>query len=476
MKKIQIILIFLVLSASGQPVRMALAEDNSFHYLGNTDLWAQKAKLTASDGSDGENFGASSSISGDTLVVGARYSDNYTGAAYVFEKPIGNWVDMTETAKLTASDGAENEYFSYDAVAISGDTIVVGCFTDNGYRGAAYVFEKPVGGWVDMTETAKLSASDGAASDVFGHSVAINGDTVVVGAYGDDNPNYGSGSAYVFEKPAGGWIDMTETAKLSASDGAVSDAFGCSVAISGDTVVVGANGDNDPPDSGSAYIFVKPESGWVDMTEMAKLTTSDGAEDDEFGSFVAISKDTVVVGAPGVDTTNGVTYYDVGRAYVFEKPMSGWVDMTQTARLNAGDGAAINQFGYCVSISGDTVAIGAWGADSYRGAAYVFDKPLSGWADMTETARLAANDGVPYDDFGYSVAISVDSVVVGAHGDDDNGNTSGSAYLFMRTDLCKGDFEPDGDVDGSDLVAYSADPGDISTDDFATDFGRNNCP
>jgi hypothetical protein len=318
---------------------------------------------------------------------------------------------------------------------------------------------------------------------------------VVVGANGDDNPNYNSGSAYVFEKPVGGWADMTETAKLSASDGAVSDAFGYSVAISGDTVVVGANGDNDPSNSGSAYVFEKPEGGWADMTETAKLNADDGAVDDEFGSFAAISEDTVVVGAPGVDTTNGVTTYDVGRAYVFEKPVSGWADMTQTAKLNAGDGAANDKFGYCVAISGDTAVIGAWGADSYIGAAYVFDKLVSGWADMTETARLTADDGLAYDYFGHSVTISLDTVVVGAHGDDDNGNSSGSAYVFTPADLCEGDFEPDGDVDGSDLAVFAADfgrtdcsndcegdfnsDGDVDGSDlavFAADFGRTDCP
>ena len=191
---------------------------------------------------------------------------------------------MTQTAKLTASDGAASDYFGY-SVAISGDTVVVGAYYDdigaNTDQGSAYVFVKPESGWADMTQTAKLTASDGAASDYFGSSVAISGDTVVVGAYYDDiGANADQGSAYVFVKPASGWADMTQTAKLTASDGAADDYFGNSVAISGDTVVVGAYDDDigSNTDQGSAYVFVKPANGWADMTQTAKLTASDGAQ------------------------------------------------------------------------------------------------------------------------------------------------------------------------------------------------------
>src|SRR5207245_1665203 len=147
-----------------------------------------------------------------------------------------------------------------------------------------------------MTETAKLTASDGAAGDQFGGAVAISGDTVVVGACADDiGANSNQGSAYVFVKPGAGWSTMTETAKLTASDGAAGDQFGGAVAISGDTVVVGASADDIGANSnqGSAYVFVKPGAGWSTMTETAKLTASDGAAGDEFGGAVAISGDTV---------------------------------------------------------------------------------------------------------------------------------------------------------------------------------------
>ncbi|MCP4373696.1 MAG: hypothetical protein GY797_37185, partial [Deltaproteobacteria bacterium] len=124
-----------------------------------------------------------------------------------------------------------------------------------------------------MTQTAKLTASDGAAGDNFGRSVAISGDTVVAGATGEDDSGSSSGAAYVFVKPGSGWADMTQAAKLTASDGAAGERLGLSVAVSGDTVVAGALGDDDNGnDSGSAYVFVKPGSGWADMTQTAKLT------------------------------------------------------------------------------------------------------------------------------------------------------------------------------------------------------------
>jgi Ca2+-binding RTX toxin-like protein len=372
-------------------------------------------------------------------VIGARYDNNNQGSAYVFEKPVGGWGDMTETAKLTASDGADNFQFGC-AVAISGDIVVIGARGADGYMGAAYVYVKPVGGWTDMTEAAKLTASDASASKVLGSSVAISGDTIVVGADGDTEKGFKSGAAYVYVKPVGGWTDMTETAKLLASDGAAYDDLGASVAICGDTVTVGANGDDlTYPGQGSAYIFVRPAGGWIDMTETAKLTASDGAASDYFGVSVAIDGDTVVIGAPGVDLTDGTTIYDVGQGYVYVKPVGGWTDMTETAKLSASDGDANSGFGAALGIGADTVVIGAWGDNGYIGAAYIFEKLEVIWTDMTEIAKLTASDGAAGDDFGYSVNIGQGTVVSGAHLDDDSGNSSGSAYIFMSTITCGGE-------------------------------------
>ena len=245
-----------------------------------------------------------------------------------------------------------------------------------------------------FVQEAKLTASDGAVNDNFGCSVAISGNTVVVGAPGATvDANSGQGAAYVFTDSGSGW---TQTAKLTTSDGAPDDYFGCSVSISGNTVVVGASQATVGANSGqgAAYVFTEPGSGWANMTQTAKLTTSDGAPDDYFGYSVSISGDAVAVGA--YDSTVGANSGQ-GAAYVFTEPGSGWANMTQTAKLTASDGAAGDAFGTSVSISGNTVVVGApsatVGTNSPQGAAYVFTEPGSGWANMTQTAKLSAAYG-----------------------------------------------------------------------------------
>jgi len=404
------------LTLAGSTLRI-LVDDVHAQYPVTIDPWIQRAKLTPSDGAAGDWFGTSVATSGDKIVVGADYNDISAGSAYVFARPGSGWANMTQTAKLIAADGTQNDGFG-TSVAISGDTVVIGAYHDD----SAYVFVKPSSGWANMTQTAKLTASDGGESEGFGYSVAISGDTVVVGAYSDDDKGAGSGSAYVFVKPSSGWANMTQTAKLTASDGAVYDFFGFSVAISGDTVVAGARGN-----ANSAYVFVKPGSGWANMTQTAKLTSSDGAAGDLFGFSVTISGDTIVAGAPDDN-------YDHGSAYVFAKPSSGWGNMTQTAILTTpGGGAECNEFGRSVAISGGTVVVGAWSSYTYSGAAYVFVKPSSGWANMTQTAILTAGDWAKHS-FGKSVAISGDTIVAGApFGDDD----FGSAYVFKPPSVIK---------------------------------------
>ncbi len=366
---------------------------------------------------------------------------------------------LLKTSKL---DGVGGDKFGY-AVAVDGDTAVIGAYQDNGNgadSGAAYVFTRNDGVWDDGV---KLTASGGAAYDNFGISVAVDGDTVVVGAPGNDGAGADSGSVYVFVKPTGAWATSTETAKLTASDGAALDYFGYSVAVDGDTVLVGAYQDddeeNDSEDSGSAYIFTKPNSsgGWADWdpmadTETAKLTTSDGADDDWFGVSVALDGKTAVIGASG-DDDKGI---DSGSVYVFVKPSGAWADGNETDKLTASDGEAQDNFGYSVAVDVDTVevsgaevevatvVVGAYQHDPIdphsdpdsplylldAGAAYVFTRDSEGVWDGGE--KLTADDGDALDYFGYSVAVDVDTVVVGAYGDDDNGSASGSAYVFTR--------------------------------------------
>ena len=383
-------------------------------------LQAQIAKLTASDGVAGDLFGHSVAVDGDTAVVGAYEDESEKGAAYVLAKDSsGAW---SQVAKLTASDGEAGDIFGW-SVAVDWDTVVVGARYDD----SAYVFTKPGTGWATATETAKLTASDGVVGDWFGQSVAVDGDTVVVGASEDD----GSGSAYVFTKAADSvWTDATETAKLTASDGDDFDEFGKSVAVDGDTVVAGAP-NNDG--YGSAYVFIKPAAGWDDATQTAKLTpgaTDDGAAGlaGTFGAAVAVDGGTVVVGASAYSGSQG-------RAYVFTKPSGGWEDAERTAELATSD-AEKNQFGWSVAVDGNTIVVGAHTDDASdsvndSGSVYVFTKATdSVWADATETVKLTATDGASGDQFGWSIAAGGGTVVVGVHWDDDKDADSGSAYVY----------------------------------------------
>jgi hypothetical protein len=398
-------------------------DDTDAQYPVVVDPFVEQAKLTASDGAAGDFFGLSVAVDGDTVVVGASTplgpNNDGLGSAYVFVKPVDGWVTMTETAKLTASDGASNDRFG-ESVAIVGDAVVVGGHLAD----SAYVFVKPTGGWETMTETAKLIPTDG-VSDSFGTSVAIAGDTVVVGAPRADFFQGSHGSVYVFVKPAGGWVTMTETAKLTASDGAGVDWFGESVAVSGDTVVVGAIFDDigANSDQGSAYVFIRPAGGWSgNLTETAKLTTSDGASNDRFGESVTVSGDTVVVGAIWDDIGANSNQ---GSAYVFIKPTGGWATTsTFDAKLTASDGAGGDVFGISVAMSSETVVVGAPNNDT----AYVFVRPAGGWSgNLNEDAKLTTSNGVSSESFGFSVAMSGEAVVVGAEG---GFSTPGSAYMF----------------------------------------------
>ncbi len=296
-------------------------------------------QLSASDGATGDEFGGSVAISGNTIVVGAVLADSNLGAAYVFTEPSSGWGDMTQVAELTASDGVAGDGFG-DAVSISGNTIVVGADNAsvgaNGSQGAAYVFTEPAAGWANMTQTAKLVAPNGQADADFGEAVSIGGNTIIVGA---DNPDHlnAEGAAYVYTEPSTGWANMTQAAELTASDGTASDFFGSSVSISGNTVVVGAWDANVGANTGqgTAYVFTEPTGGWANRTQTAKLTASDGAAYDYFGISVSISGNMVVVGAFG--GTVG-TNSEQGAAYVFTEPAAGWVNMTETAKLTASDG------------------------------------------------------------------------------------------------------------------------------------------
>jgi hypothetical protein len=271
---------------------------------------------------------------------------------------------------------------------------------------------------VDWIEEKKLLASDGQEGDNFGCYASLSGDTALIGAWLDGDNGYHSGSAYVFIRNNTTW---TQQAKLLPSDGEEDNLFGWSVSLDNDTALIGAYWDDDNGDkSGSAYVFTRNGTKW---TQQAKLLASDGTIMDYFGYSVSLSGNTACISAP-IDDDNGDAS---GSAYIFTRTGSNW---TQQAKLIAADGANGDNFGFRVFLAGNTALIGAQADDDVRGSAYVFTRANTTW---TQEAKLLASDGQSDDFFGYFVSLSDDTALIGAPGDSDYGDSSGSAYVFTRT-------------------------------------------
>jgi len=386
-------------------------------------VWIETQKILALDGGALDEFGHSVSLSGDTVLIGApANSDNgaWTGSAYVFIRTGTTW---TQQQKLLPSDSALDDTFGL-CVSLSGDTALIGSGWDDNENGvdagSAYVFTRTGTTW---TQQAKLLALDGAAGDLFGASVALSGDTALIGALMDDDNGVDAGSAYVFTRTGTTW---TQQAKLLASDGAAGDQFSyytCS--LSGDTALISAPFDDDNGvDSGSVYVFTRTGTTW---TQQAKLLTSDGAAGDVFGISFSLDGDAAIIGA-SYDDDNGT---NSGSAYVFTRTGTTW---TQQAKLLALDGAAGNYFGGFVSLFGDTALIGAWGDDdngSDSGSAYVFTRTGTTWSQQQ---KLTVSDGATGDHFGgYGFSLDGDTAIISSRYDDDNGTDSGSVYVFTKS-------------------------------------------
>jgi hypothetical protein len=396
------------------------------------------AKLVASDASPNGFVGGAVALSGTTAVVGGGTSGT-SESAYVFVRNAnGDWV---EQQKLTASDGVTGDRFGV-SVAVSGDTIVVGadnvddpdggCTGPCSNTGAAYVFVRDAFGvW---TEEQKLTASDSFSLDTFGGAVAASGDTIVVGSSRDGDNGTSSGSAYVFERTSGVWVEQQ---KITASDGAAGDFFGGAVTLEGTTAIIGAIGDDDNgSSSGSAYVFVESGGGlWV---QHQKLTA--GSAGTLLGSSVSLAGNTAIIGAPGYLSSGGA-------AFVFAKTGTSWA---QQQILQASDGVALDRLGSSVSVSGTVALVGAPNKNG-GGAAYVYLLSGSSWFQFD---KLSASDAMASDLFGGAVAVSGYLGIVGARGDDDVllGPNVGSVYVF------EADSDEDGIVDSQDNCPNVANP------------------
>ena len=462
--------------------------------LGASPAWARRCvfeevqKLTASDAAEDHRLGASVSVNGNLAVVGAWNADHggiATGAAYVFRRdddctPTGPGDDCWyEEDKLVATDAARGDLFGW-SVSISGDRVIVGArfHAVSSRSGAAYVFRR------DDNDTPSdpsddfwaqedlLISEDSARDDDVGLAVSISGDRAVIGAPKNDDaciddPDCNSGSAYVFRRDDNGtpqdpgddfWI---EEAKLTAFDAALGDNFGFSVSIDGDLAVIGAwHDDDNGDDSGSAYVFNLDDNGtpldpsddvWIDG---GKLVASDTAWMDNFGVAVSISGDRTVIGAWLDDDDGNLS----GSAYVFrrddnETPSDPNDDLwIEEYKLRAADGAAGDELGKSVSIDGDRIAVGAFEDDDAcaddiepdphcdSGAAYVFMHSDNGTPSdpsddsWVQTAKLIASDGDAGDFFG-RVGISGDHVITGSL-DDAAGERAGAVYVYTVAHAC----------------------------------------
>lgn len=425
-----------IVGASGDDIGGNDGQGSAYVFRVLSNTWTQEAKQISTDGMASDNFGYSVAISGDTAIVGAVFDDVVTGtdqgSAYIF---VRNGTSWTQQQQLTASDAAGSDYFGV-SVAIYGDTAIVGAYNadvgTNTNQGSAYIFVRSGSFW---TQQQKLTASDGAANDGFGLSVGISGDTVIVGAFADDvSSNTNQGSAYVFVRSGSTW---SQQQKLTALDGAAEDYFGWSVAISAGTAIISSYLDDIGANAnqGSAYVFVRSGSTW---SQQQQLTATAGAADDTFGISVSISEDTAIVGAYLDDVGANVNQ---GSAYVFVRSGTSW---TQQQQLTASDGAVSDTFGISVSISGDTAVVGAnfddVGANPDQGSAYVFERAGTTW---TQRARLTDNSGAASDFFGNGVAVSGDKIVVGAPYSDASVSTplvpqatdQGAAIFFVNAPL-----------------------------------------
>jgi len=461
-----------VTSSTGQTKTYTIAA----HQLG------QEAYTKASNTTGGDLFGFSVAADENTLVIGAPSEDSLTtgvngdqnnngaggsGAVYVFTRTGTTW---TQQAYIKASNTGAGDQFGI-SVALDGDTLAVGAYfedstatgiggneTDNSApdSGAVYVFTRTGSNW---SQQAYIKASNTDTGDQFGRSVALDGDTLAVGAVAEDSNAMGvdgngadnnastSGAVYVFTRSGITWIQQ---AYVKASNTGAGDQFGINVALTGDTLAVGAqmedgNGtgvnsgdenDNSAINSGAVYVFTRTGSTW---TQQAYIKAPNSGAGDEFGRSVALNDETLAIGAyredsngigvnSGAEANDSVT--DSGAVYIFTRTGSTWA---QQAYIKASNASPNYRLGFAIALKGDTLVAGSSGEDSGStgvggdqlntsatdsGAVYVFTRTGTTW---TQQAYVKASNTGAGDQFGVSVALSGDTVVVGASTEDSNG-------------------------------------------------------
>jgi hypothetical protein len=394
----------------------------------------QQTLITPTPTQAADQFGFSVSLSGNTLIAGAPLRDEPavdSGAAFVFDQSTpGTWAQVK---KLAPADFATNDNFGW-AVALSEDTAIVGSKADDDNAttsGSAYIFQRDHGGPQNWGQVIKLHASDPAPFDQFGYAVAISGSTAVVGAWPKDGGGGDrAGAVYIFERDLGGPNAWGQATKLTASDTTGFELFGYSVAVSGDSVLVGAPADdNFGPMIGAAYMYQRDAAEPGGWRHTQKLLPADSAPLNKFGGAVALDNRTAVIGAYWDDTLGARS----GAAYVFDQDASDPDQWNQVAKLTASDGAADDWFGISTAVSNDVAVIGAWQDDdrgTSSGAAYVFRRHAGAAGHWGQVQKIVGFDTARDNYFGNAVTISGNSAVAGAYGEGIGGTGPGKAYAF----------------------------------------------
>ncbi len=407
--------------------------------------------LFAEDGEPSENFGHTVDIDGDTLAIGTIYDDDHgagSGSVYIYER-IGRGSDQWEfVKKIYGNDTATGDAFGA-YLDLDGDTLFVGAYLDNANAensGSAYVFERNVGGANNWGQVKKIISSDNSYHDRFGWHVKLSGETVVIGAYQNDDAcpsddTCNSGAAYIFERNLGGTDNWGEVKKITANDRARDDNFSWGLDFDNDTIIVGALGDDDNGSgSGSAYVFMRDWGGVNNWGEVTKIIASDGMSGDQFGNSITFVENTLVVGARFSDAmgTNS------GAAYVFERDLGDPSIWTEVKKLVGNTTTAGDEFGdRQPAIEGDWVVIGAGKNDLggiNAGEAFVFERNLGGINNWGELAQLTASDADAGDSFGYIVDVQAQEVFVGARFHDGPGGIDqGAVYIYADEILIAND-------------------------------------
>jgi hypothetical protein len=408
--------------------------------------WEVEGRLFSHDQVQGWGFGSAVALDGKTALVGAWGAEidgaSDRGAAYVFVRQGDKWV---EQAQLLAFDGNGGDRFGW-SVALDGDTAVVGAtaveIEGQNAQGAVYVFQRSGTAW---QSAAKLIASDGDANDLLGWSVAIHGETIVAGAINEEGAFegcQGSGAAYVFSRQGNLW---TEEAKLFDPDGQCSDLFGNAVALQGDTVLIGADSASigGDPNRGAAYVYRWIASEW---TFEQKLLASDGLDPDQFGYSVALDRDVALIGARQKAISGSIAQ---GAAYVFRREGASW---TEEQRLTASDGHEHSFFGWSAALVGHLALVGGrldFPPDELqRGVVWEYRRDEGAWE---EVQRFTAPVGEGLDGFGEAMALTHERSVIASRTNDVVEPRGGTAWIFRRPVLFEDGFES-GDVSAWSLA------------------------